>query len=141
MTQVSEARVSDAVEILDRLIGDDEGLRAMIAEEEHKLAIAQLVYDARHEASLTQQGLAALIGTRQPVIARLESADYGGQSLTMLHRIAKALGKRLEVKFASREDQEDPPQRSQADPPPGRRAGNRAARAEPAASYQAQSGG
>ncbi len=37
------------------------------------------------------------------MISRLEDADYGSQSLTMLYRIAKALGKRLEVKFVAAE--------------------------------------
>ena len=32
-------------------------------------------------------------------MARLEDADYDGHSLTMLQRIAEALGQRLEVRF------------------------------------------
>jgi hypothetical protein len=36
--------------------------------------------------------------SKQPVIARLEDADYEGHSLTMLQRIAAALEQRLEVK-------------------------------------------
>jgi hypothetical protein len=32
---------------------------------------------------------------------RLESADYDGHSLTMLGRIAKAVGKRVEVNFVA----------------------------------------
>ena len=141
MCEETEPRVSEAVEILDRMVGEDEGLRAMIAEEGHKLAIAQIVYDARQEAGLTQQGLAALIGTRQPVIARLENADYGPQSLTMLHRIAKALGKRLEVSFVPSGDQKDQPQRSQAARTPSRSAERRTRKTTPAGSYQTQGGG
>ena len=94
-------KTADALRILDNRIGEDNELRSMIAQERHNLAIAQLVYDARIEAHLTQSQLASLIGTRQPVIARLEDADYGSQSLTMLHRIAQALSKRLEVSFVS----------------------------------------
>ena len=45
--------------------------------------------------------LAKLIGTKQPVIARLEDADYEGHSLSMLQRIAEALDQRLEVSFES----------------------------------------
>jgi hypothetical protein len=40
-----------------------------------------------------------LIDTLQPVIARFEDADYEGHSLSMLQRIAEALGQRLEVSF------------------------------------------
>ena len=38
-------------------------------------------------AGLSQKELAALIGTTQSVISRLEDSDYGGRSLTMLERI------------------------------------------------------
>ncbi len=59
--------------------------------------IAQMIYDARTAAGLTQQQLADLIGTKQPVISQLESADYEGQSLAILERIAGAL--HLEVQL------------------------------------------
>ena len=90
---------TDAIRILDRLIGDDPEMRRMIAEETVNAHVARLVCDARTRAGLTQQQLADLIGTKQPVIARLEDADYEGHSLTMLQRIAVALGLRLDVKF------------------------------------------
>ena len=61
--------------------------------------IAQLIYDARTAAGLTRAELAKLIGAQQPVIARLEDADYQGHSLTMLQRIAEALNQRLELRF------------------------------------------
>lgn len=38
-------------------------------------------------------------GSTQSVIARLEDADYGGHSLTMLRRIAEAIGYDVEVRF------------------------------------------
>lgn len=43
--------------------------------------------------------LAELAGTDQAVISRLEEADYEGHTMSMLRRIAKALGKRVEVRF------------------------------------------
>lgn len=61
--------------------------------------MAQLIYDARTKAGLTQKELAKLVGTTQSVIARLEDADYEGRSLTMLNRIAGALARRVEVRF------------------------------------------
>ena len=60
-----------------------------------------MIHDARTQAGLSQSELAALIGSRQPVIARLEDADYKGHCLTMLQRIAGALGQRLELQFIS----------------------------------------
>jgi predicted transcriptional regulator len=58
-----------------------------------------MIYEARTQAGLTQQELADLVGTKQPVIARLEDADYDGHSLSMLQRIATALHKRLEIQL------------------------------------------
>ena len=40
-----------------------------------------MIYDARTKAGLSQSELAALIGSKQPVIARLEDADYEGHTL------------------------------------------------------------
>jgi predicted transcriptional regulator len=56
-----------------------------------------MIYEARTKAGLTQQQLAELVGTKQPVIARLEDADYEGHSLSMLQRVASALNQRLEM--------------------------------------------
>ena len=56
-----------------------------------------MIYEARTQAGLTQEDLARLVGTKQPVIARLEDADYEGHSLSMLQRIAMALHQRLEI--------------------------------------------
>jgi transcriptional regulator with XRE-family HTH domain len=92
----------DAVVILDKLVGDDPRLRARIEEEESNLRIAQLVRDARAHAGLTQRQLATNVGTTQPVIARLENAEYRGHSLRMLRRIAAALGFDIEIGFVPR---------------------------------------
>ena len=62
--------------------------------------VAKLIYDARTQAGLTQRQLAGLIGTKQPVIARLEDADYDGHSLSMLRRIADVLNRRLEIRLS-----------------------------------------
>lgn len=97
------AKTKDALKILDSLIGDDAELRQMIAEETLNAQIARMIYDARTQAGLTQQELADLIGTKQPVIARLEDADYEGHSLSMLRRIAAALHKRVEIQLVPAE--------------------------------------
>jgi ribosome-binding protein aMBF1 (putative translation factor) len=93
------AKTTDALELLDRMIGDDAEMRHMIAEERVNAQVAQMIYEARTEASLTQKALAVLIGSKQPVIARLEDADYDGHSISMLQRIAAALGKRLDIRL------------------------------------------
>ncbi len=92
-------KTADALKIIDRMVGADAELRAMIDEERAGAEIAQLIYDARTRAGLTQKELADLIGTGQPTIARLEDADYDGHSLGMLRRIAGALHLRLEMRL------------------------------------------
>lgn len=61
--------------------------------------LAELVRIARARAELTQRALAELVGTTQPVIARLERAAYDGHSLATLRRVAAALGLELELRF------------------------------------------
>jgi len=95
------ARTKNALEIIDRLTGDDAELRAMIDEETINAQVAQMIFAARTQVGLTQNELAERIGTRQPVIARLEDADYAGHSLSMLQRVAAALGKSLEIRLLS----------------------------------------
>jgi ribosome-binding protein aMBF1 (putative translation factor) len=96
------SRTRDGLKILDRITGNDLQLREEIAEAKINLRVAQLIYDARMVAGMTQQQLAHLVGTKQSVIARLEDADYEGHSLTMLSRIAGALHQKLEVRFVPR---------------------------------------
>lgn len=87
----AKTHTSNALEILDRRIGDDPELRVMIDQEKFNGQVAQMIYDARKKAGLTQQQLADLILTTQSVIARLENADYSGHPLKMFQRIATAL--------------------------------------------------
>ncbi|MBK7644776.1 MAG: helix-turn-helix domain-containing protein [Planctomycetes bacterium] len=90
---------NDAMVIIDRLTGNDPVRRAGIADQWINLEIAQLVYDVRKQAGLTQAQLARKVGTTQSVISRLEDSDYGAQSLTMLRRIARALELYLRISF------------------------------------------
>jgi transcriptional regulator with XRE-family HTH domain len=94
-------KTSSATRILNERIGDDLELKRMIAEETVNAQVAQEIYDLRTEAGLTQSELAKRVGTTQPVIARLEDADYKGHSLRMLVRIANALGREVDVRFVS----------------------------------------
>ena len=90
---------TNALRVIDRLVEGDHELAGLIAEETLNAHVGRLIYEARTQAGLTQQQLADLVGTKQPVIARLEDADYTGHSLTMLHRIATALGLRVDLRF------------------------------------------
>src|ERR1700730_340536 len=99
------AKTKDALKILDRVTGNNESVKAGIVQAKINFEVAQMIYDARTKAGLSQGQLAALIGSKQPVIARLEDADYEGHSLTMLQRIAAALEQRLEVRFVPERNQ------------------------------------
>jgi ribosome-binding protein aMBF1 (putative translation factor) len=96
-------KTTDALKILDRITGDDTELRKLIQQETVNVHVARLIYDARTQAGLTQEELAERIGSKQPVIARLEDADYEGHSLTMLQRIAEALNLALDIRFVPKE--------------------------------------
>ncbi len=97
-------RETNAAEILRRrYVQDDPDREASIQEERVNADVAQLIYDLRTEAKLTQSQLAELVGTTQSAISRLEDTDYDGHSLSMLRKIAGALNRRLLISVASRE--------------------------------------
>lgn len=94
------AKTVDAVEILKRKMGIDPDTDAEMLKISDDFGVAQMIYDARAEAGLTQKELAEAVGTTQSVISQLESAEYKGHSLSMLERIAKALNRRVEIRLA-----------------------------------------
>jgi DNA-binding XRE family transcriptional regulator len=81
------------------LVGSDPELNARVDARIDELNLAQQLDRLRSEANLTQSQLAELVGTSHSVISRLENATYEGHSLSMLRRIAQALGHRVEVRF------------------------------------------
>jgi ribosome-binding protein aMBF1 (putative translation factor) len=93
------AKTNDALQIIKSLNRDDPELEELVREASLNAVVAQLIYDARVNAGLTQRQLADRIGTKQSVIARLEDADYEGHSLSMLQRIARALNQQVEIKL------------------------------------------
>lgn len=96
-----KGRARSAASIPGAMFGDPD-LCARIDDEVENLRVAQLLLAARTRARLTQQKLAGLAKTTQPVIARLENGAYRGHSIGMLQRIAAALGCDLELRFARR---------------------------------------
>lgn len=91
------AKTTDGMKIIDSMIGDDAELREMCEQATLNAHVAQLIYDARTEAGLSQTELAQMIDTTQSVISRLEDADYEGHSLSMLSRIAQALNREVKI--------------------------------------------
>jgi len=99
-------QTNDAIKIIDKMTSTDPKLEAMMAEASINALVAQLIYEARTSSGLTQKQLAELVGTKQPVIARLEDADYEGHSLSMLQKIARALNHRLVIHLTPIEDEQ-----------------------------------
>lgn len=90
---------ADAIEILDRRYHAGRPKRQGELEQARlHAAIAQEICVLRTKAGLTQQQLAARIGTSVSAISRLEDADYNGHSLNVLVRITAALNRRVEVR-------------------------------------------
>ncbi len=97
-------KTTDAVKILhNRYIGDDPKRKKSIEIIRENAALAQMIYDLRKKAGLTQTELARMIGTTQSVISRLEDADYEGHSLHMLTKITHALDKRINISITDKD--------------------------------------
>ena len=91
---------SNALEIMHALFdGDNPETQEALRREREKIDIAQQIYDMRKSAGLTQKQLASMINTTPSVISRLEDADYESHSLSMLRRIAGALGYEMTLSF------------------------------------------
>ncbi len=100
---------ADATEILYRRYyrGKPERI-AQLEEARAEDDLARRLYEIREQAGLTQARLAKMVGTSESVISRLEDSDYRGHSLTMLRRIAKAVNKRVEIRFVPRKEEVQP---------------------------------
>jgi ribosome-binding protein aMBF1 (putative translation factor) len=84
-------------ELYEELVGDDPKKQALYERDLVDIKAAQLIYDMRTAAGLSQRGLAKRVGTTASVICRLEASDYEGHTLAILSRIASALGRRIEL--------------------------------------------
>ncbi len=99
-------KTNDALKIIAKMNRNDSELQEMVITASINAEVAQLIYEARTQAGLTQKQLADLVGTKQPVIARLEDADYQGHSLSMLQKIAFALNKQVKISLTPIEDEQ-----------------------------------
>jgi ribosome-binding protein aMBF1 (putative translation factor) len=81
----------------DRFVGDDPERVDSYQRALANVQVAAAIHDLRVAAGLTQRELAAKVGTSASVICRLEDADSEGHSLSMLRRVAEALGHQVEI--------------------------------------------
>lgn len=75
----------------------DPGFRERFEKAGEAWDIAVQLSALREEQGLSQKELADRVGTSQQQISRLESPSYEGHSLSMLRKVAKALGGRVHV--------------------------------------------
>lgn len=99
MAKKSKKKTTDLLDILGERYFASPKAQDGLEEARASAQVARQVRELRTEAGLTQRELAAMIGTKHTAICRLEDDDYEGHSLSMLRRIAKALGKRVEIHF------------------------------------------
>ena len=85
-------KTSDAVEILDALIGDDPEMWAMVHEAELQMRAGMVAYQLREDAGLSQEQLGAKVGHSADWVEDLEMGDFNGNSLDALKEVARVLG-------------------------------------------------
>jgi ribosome-binding protein aMBF1 (putative translation factor) len=100
-------QITDARGILDRRHPPTKKDAELRAKFRGDLEIAEMIYEARMNAGLSQRALAKLVGTTASVICQLEDANYEGHSMAMLRRVAQALHQRVEVRFVPEKNKSD----------------------------------
>lgn len=91
-------------DFLKHELAGDPDLAEAVEADRFSISVGRAIANARKKCGLSQAKLAKRAETHQSVIGRLEQADYDGHSISMLRRIAKALGKRLEIRFVDDAD-------------------------------------
>ena len=93
-------KTTDAVDILHRrYVEGDSEMEALVKKEQIRTEVAAELYQLRTQLGLSQRALAKKSGMSASMICKLENADYAGDSLAMLRRIAAALNKRVQGSF------------------------------------------
>lgn len=87
--------------IIKSLVGDDQEIQNHLTEISINSEIGQLIYDARIKAGLSQEELGTLIGVSANIIDDLELADYEGNALLMLQKIANVLEQKVKLELVS----------------------------------------
>ena len=75
------------------------GFKAAYKALEVEYAVANEMLAARARAGLTQEAVAARMGTTKSTVSRLESAGKHAPSLTSLKKYAEAVGCKVEIRL------------------------------------------
>ena len=85
-------------EAIKRRSSESAEFKQAFEEEQAKLDFADLLFELRQQIGLNQTAFAKKVNKSRSTIARIESARME-PSFSMLEDIARALGKRVEIRF------------------------------------------
>jgi len=86
---------------MDKLM-QDKNFKEKFDEEYKNLCLAEQIAKARHNANLTQEGLAQRIESTKSAVSRYENSNYNSYSVKLLNKIAKACNSELRIDFVPR---------------------------------------
>ncbi len=84
-----------------------EGFKEAYEGLEEEYALAREMLAARARVGLSQEAVAAIMGTTKSAISRLEAVGKHAPSLTTLKKYAHAVGCHLEIRFVPEQEQEE----------------------------------
>lgn len=92
---------NDALAVMTKMFGAEPGWDEGVADATAAAEIAEEVFALRERHGLTQRELAALIGSSQSAVARMEDGEYRGHSMSVLRRMAAAVGEQVSFRFVA----------------------------------------
>lgn len=94
---ISKKKTNDAVQIMDNRYGGTPEWDLMVAEEEIKARIGQIIYALRTEAGYSQTRLAEMVKVTQAMISKTENGDYDGDYFGILLKVCYVLNKKVDI--------------------------------------------
>lgn len=91
-------KLKDFKQLRDKWLKDPE-VRKEYDTLKTEFQLVEEIIKARAKAKVTQAELARRIGTKSTAISRLESPNYGRASISMLKKVAQALGCELQIRL------------------------------------------
>jgi predicted XRE-type DNA-binding protein len=101
--QVSLPLTNSTVAAIDQRAKDDPAFAAAVEAELQAMHIEQELIALRNASGMSQRQLAAKLGVKQPVIAKLEAGKSRNIGLQTLVRVVTAMNGRIEVSITSAE--------------------------------------
>ena len=102
MADLKYEPVSHDHEAFLKKAGKSEGFRKAYDDLDEEYRLVREMLSARSEAGLTQDAVAALMGTTKSAVSRLESGGKHAPSIATLKKYAKAVGCDLEIRLVRR---------------------------------------